>query len=253
MITASHNKYTDNGIKIAGLDGTSIPSSWEKIYTDIVNSKNIKSDLQTLIKNLLLQNHAKVKYFFRDNTPIINFAYDTRRSSEGLINIIINCLKIMNAKFHNYGIITTPALQFLTLANQMSYKQVHKNLNKFTFTNEEVYWKFLENSFFAFNIFCDKFYSSNKQIGVENKYEKDILIDCANGIGGYHAKNIAKLVGELLQVNVINADYTNYEYLNNNCGAEHVHKEKKVPINYPKEGVVKNLSFDGDVDRIVYL
>ena len=46
----------------------------------------------------------------------------------------------------------------------------------------------------------------------------------------------------------------NYKYLNEGCGAEHVHKEKLIPSNYPENvSTIKNLSFDGDVDRIIYL
>lgn len=254
MITASHNKYTDNGFKIAGVDGTSISSEWEKLYTDIINSKNLFEDVQNLIKSLLTQNITSIKYFFRDFIPHINIAYDTRRSSEGLAKIVTDCLQIMGAKFTNYGVLTSPALQYLTLINQHCFKQVNKNSNKFSFVDSKIYWSFLEGGYFAFNTFYDKFYAGKKSEG-NNKYENQVLIDCCNGAAGYHAKKIAEMVGNNLNLHFINTDYQTYENLNHSCGAEHVHKEKKLPSNYPSEKSpsIKNLTFDGDVDRIIYL
>ncbi len=88
MITASHNKYIDNGFKIAGVDGEMITTQWEDIYTKLVNSKDLVSDTKLLIEELYNNKLANSKYFFRDVTPIVNYACDTRRSSPILAKII---------------------------------------------------------------------------------------------------------------------------------------------------------------------
>lgn len=60
----------------------------------------------------------------------------------------------------------------------------------------------------------------------------------------------------------INYDYADYKSLNEMTGAEHVQKEKELPQFFHNKFLdkdnnlvefVKNISFDGDVDRIIYL
>jgi phosphoacetylglucosamine mutase len=250
-ITASHNKHTDNGIKIAGVKGESIDSEWENIFTVIINSKNLSQDMKAIIIKIN-QICRKNKYFFRDYTPVLNIAYDTRKSSEGLNKILTDCLKIYEAKYFVYGVLTTPALQYLTLLNQMAFKKVNSVLSQFSFTNVSEYWNFLGGIYFTFNTFYDQFYKS--QIQNITNYETELLVDCANGAAGYHYENINKIFNNKIKLKFINTNYKNYEFLNSQCGAEHVHKEKTLPINYPIElEISKNVSFDGDVDRIIYL
>jgi phosphoacetylglucosamine mutase len=251
MVTASHNKYTDNGFKIAGIDGESITKYWEDLYTEIVNSKNLQTDLKNLIVKLCNSEELHSKYFFRDNQPILVYACDTRRSSPRFVNIITDCFKILNVTNKYYGVQTTPALHFLTLLNQYVFKS--KNSHSFNFVDSEEYWKFLKNGYFAFNTFLEKFYATPKDKNEENKYENELTIDCSNGIAGYHYKKINSLFDESTKIHTYNYNYIETTSLNDSCGAEFVHKEKKLPVNYGKDSHVKNLSFDGDVDRVVYL
>ena len=60
----------------------------------------------------------------------------------------------------------------------------------------------------------------------------------------------------------INYDFEDYESLNELTGAEHIQKEKALPQFFHNKFLdkennlvefVKNVSFDGDVDRIIYL
>jgi phosphoacetylglucosamine mutase len=85
-ITASHNKYTDNGLKIASYNGESLEATWEKYYENIVNSKCLVDDLKAFI--LQLQEMTSIKNFHKDNTAVVVFAYDTRRSSLKLSEIV---------------------------------------------------------------------------------------------------------------------------------------------------------------------
>jgi phosphoacetylglucosamine mutase len=251
MVTASHNKYTDNGFKIAGIDGETISKYWEDKYTDIVNSKNISEDIRKLIAELSKSDEADSKYFFRDNLPIVVLACDTRRSSSKFVNIISDCLKILNVKFKFYGVQTTPALHFLTVLNQKDFKL--KNFNNFHFVDSMDYWKFLKNGYLAFNTFLERYYCNSIERTEENKYENEFTIDCSNGIAGFHHQNIINLFNNSVMIYPININFQETCSLNEGCGAEFVHKDKKLPINYGNNVYVKNASFDGDVDRLVYL
>ncbi len=87
MITASHNKYTDNGFKIASLDGEGINDFWEEIYENIINSKDLATDLNQLINKLVNAGVTK-NIKFMENNATIAVAYDTRRSSKSLMEIL---------------------------------------------------------------------------------------------------------------------------------------------------------------------
>lgn len=54
----------------------------------------------------------------------------------------------------------------------------------------------------------------------------------------------------MLNLKLINID-NDPNILNENCGAEFVHKEQKIPLNFDSESDAgkKCLSFDGDADR----
>jgi len=60
----------------------------------------------------------------------------------------------------------------------------------------------------------------------------------------------------------INYDFTDFKSLNEMTGSEHIQKEKQLPQFFHNKFLdkennlvefVKNVSFDGDVDRIIYL
>jgi phosphoacetylglucosamine mutase len=84
-VTASHNKYTDNGLKIAADKGEPIETIWERYYENIVNSKSLVNDIKDLICNLKEDLNVN---FSHEYIPIIVLAYDTRRSSLKLVRII---------------------------------------------------------------------------------------------------------------------------------------------------------------------
>ena len=88
MITASHNKYKDNGFKIAGLEGEGLDEYWEKKYEVLINSSNLKEEIKKLIEDLLKDEKTNNKKFFTDFKPVLAYSYDTRRSSINLADII---------------------------------------------------------------------------------------------------------------------------------------------------------------------
>jgi len=81
MITASHNKYIDNGIKIAAFKGEMAPSSWESYFSNIVNVKNLDEYLKLFIKTLAEETKRTIEEIY-DTKALICYAYDTRPSSK---------------------------------------------------------------------------------------------------------------------------------------------------------------------------
>lgn len=81
MITASHNKYKDNGFKIAAFRGESAPISWESYFTQIVNSKNLIQYIQAYIKTLAKETNKTIEEIM-NTKALLCYAYDTRPSSK---------------------------------------------------------------------------------------------------------------------------------------------------------------------------
>ena len=56
-------------------------------------------------------------------------------------------------------------------------------------------------------------------------------------------------ISQVLKINLINTNYEKTEELNHDCGAEYVHKDQKLPVNFEQKPGEKCVSFDGDADR----
>jgi phosphomannomutase len=149
----------------------------------------------------------------------------------------------MGAKSHNYHYLTTPGLCFLTLCNQIALKY-----NKYDqFVKPDEYFKFLSHGYNAFMSFYEQFWSEKG-----NNYQNLVTVDCANGVSSIFVKEIKGVFKDHLDIIFINTDYNDYKTLNSGSGAEFLHKDRRLPTNYPEVPVPKNLAFDGDVDRIIY-
>lgn len=169
----------------------------------------------------------------------------------------------MNSRFVYYEILTTPGLYFLTYLNQLGYlaHKQHKLPGKFTFFSTNEYWNFLKKTNQVLGKYDDKFDFLKEDRKNETKYEKKILIDCANGVAGFTIDKIKNIYEkEDLNLVIINNLFKNYSFLNEICGSDFILQEKHLPINYPnhdkndtKTLFTKNVSFDGDVNKIVYL
>lgn len=85
-------------------------------------------------------------------------------------------------------------------------------------------------------------------MGWKNIIER--TIDCANGVGAKAMPHFNPLIKKYINANLINTD--DDEFLNEECGADHVKTKKKFPRKFQKESYDSYLSFDGDADRIVF-
>jgi phosphoacetylglucosamine mutase len=116
----------------------------------------------------------------------------------------------MNARPVHFGLVTTPQLHWLIAECNAGGLSTHA-----TYKAEDYV-----------NTFAKHFNEFNELLGdKENKrYEKNILLDCANGVGSVHIKPILVQINENLQVEIINDDLKP-DLLNEDCGAEFVQKE----------------------------
>jgi phosphomannomutase len=151
-------------------------------------------------------------------------------------------------------------------------KELGLDLGLFNFHEDTLYWNFLENSN---KILENYFKEARKTLQINNNnynnhidsYEYNYLFDCCNGIAAFLNEKLNKIFSINKDNNIFfyNIDYKNYEFLNEGCGSEFIQKEKNLPrnlLNFLKEKsnennqdfeYVKNISFDGDIDRIIYL
>jgi phosphoacetylglucosamine mutase len=97
MITASHNPYQDNGVKIINHKGEMIDEAEEKLITDYVNGYE-EHDFK--IKNM--------------KPPEIFIGYDTRASSPTICKLIISGCKELSKSciIHNCQFVSTPELHY---------------------------------------------------------------------------------------------------------------------------------------------
>ena len=171
-MTASHNKYTDNGLKVVDIDGEYFERNIELIYEQLINTKEFITTLKKIIESM--SNDAKSRYFFRDNKARICLGYDTRRSCEKLKKHVLYAFEILGCDYANYNIITTPQLHWVTYVNQINFKN-----HKFHyFIKEEFYWNWLLVAYDVFYEMCERFCLNLKSA---NNYENEISIDCSCG------------------------------------------------------------------------
>ncbi|CCH62045.1 hypothetical protein TBLA_0G00980 [Henningerozyma blattae CBS 6284] len=238
MVTASHNPPVDNGVKIVEPNGSMLSQDWEPIATDLANLAS-----QGKIDELVQFVNAKLIELNSNKVPTLIVGRDSRESSTSLLECLKEgSLKLFDAKIVDYELLTTPQLHFLTNAYNLE-----KDLPKET------------DYYHHFNNAWDQLISINNDASssTSNKIES-LIIDSANGIGGPKMENLLKYWKTNYKVRLINNNWKRPESLNNNCGADYVKTNQKLPngittdiINESSKNVI-HCSFDGDADRVVF-
>ncbi|KAJ0051368.1 hypothetical protein Pint_01157 [Pistacia integerrima] len=206
MVTASHNKVTDNGVKIADPSGGMLSQDWEPFADHIANAP----DPETLVS--LIEEFVKKENIPFDGTHSaeILLGRDTRPSGESLLEVAKQGISsVSGAVAHDMGILTTPQLHWMVRARNKSLKATESD--------------YFDQLLSSFSCLMDLIPDGSKI----NESEDKLMVDGANGVGGEKLEIIkTKLNG--LVIEVYN-DGKGGGVLNEGVGADFVQKEKVAP------------------------
>ncbi|CAN6547215.1 unnamed protein product [Malus baccata var. baccata] len=221
MITASHNKVSDNGVKVADPSGGMLSQDWEPFADTLTNARD-PQQLVHLIAEFV--ENEKIAVDGAKSVEIL-LARDTRSSGESLVEAAKQGISsIIGAVAHDLGILTTPQLHWMVRARNKGLK-----------VSDNDYFKQLSSSF---RCLVDLITSGTHPSDVDDK----LVVDGANG---------TTLTGLVIEIR--NSGKEGAGVLNEGVGADHVQKEKVVPCSFGSQDVgIRCASLDGDADRLVY-
>ncbi|EEF33592.1 phosphoacetylglucosamine mutase [Ricinus communis] len=230
MVTASHNKASDNGVKIADPSGGMLTQDWEPFADSVANAPTPQHLLQLIDEFVKKEN---IPFGGMQSAEVL-LGRDTRPSGESLLEVAKQGINsIAGARALDMGILTTPQLHWMVRAR-----------NKGTKATEADYFEQLSSSFRCLiNLIPD---------GYKIKEADDkLVVDGANGVGGEKLEVLKKM----LNVSFIEVCNSGQEggVLNEGVGADYIQKEKVVPEGFDSKHVgIRCASLDGDADRLVY-
>ncbi|KHJ41805.1 ATPase, AAA family [Trichuris suis] len=228
MITASHNPITDNGLKMIDPSGEMLAEEWEEKATRFANcpEQNVEAEIEAIVKEFNINMDAE---------GIVCCARDTRPSGVSLYSIVRAGVEIVRGKFIPYEVLTTPQLHYIVRETNLENRR----------------WK--EDEYFGRLLLAYERLNSDES-HYYHFYDPRVFVDCANGVGARKLYNIATEVKMCLEICLANRSAE--DCLNEQCGADYVKSEKKVPYIYDaSHEILPNVrwaSLDGDADRIVF-
>lgn len=162
IITASHNPFDENGMKILDTEGKQIEEIYEKYLTELVNSHLhfLKSNRDCSINDIIDYIIERIAYYFKKEASIDMFdnieynrithmddiiyyynlhntiktnicvGFDTRDSGMFLNNVLIESLNCLNIKkcINNMCYVTTPCMHFVI--NYLNCWKEDERINK---------------------------------------------------------------------------------------------------------------------------
>ncbi|XP_062146160.1 phosphoacetylglucosamine mutase [Alnus glutinosa] len=230
MLTASHNRVSDNGVKIADPSGGMLSQSWEPFADALANAPTSQHLLQ-LITEFVEKENIPLEGVRR---PEILLGRDTRPSGESLLEAAKQGISsILGAVAIDKGIVTTPQLHWMVRARNQGKK-----------SSELDYFEQLSSSF---RCLIDLIPSGSKISEVDER----LVVDGANGVGGEKLEVLREMLdGMVVEIRNSGKDGG---VLNEGVGADYVQKEKFAPHSFGSQDVgLRCASLDGDADRLVY-
>ncbi|KAI3658366.1 hypothetical protein MP638_007483 [Amoeboaphelidium occidentale] len=228
MITASHNKEEDNGVKVVDPMGEMLVSEWEVYATELANASN--DQVGAVVSRIV----ASFKIDFSGPGSVV-VGRDTRPSGPRLVRALHDGISVMEGQVKDIGEVSTPILHFVVRAI---------NSKQDTPTED------------AYN---EKLVKAYKDVivtaGASDFLPVKLVVDCANGVGAPKLAKIADLIGkDFLNVQLVNTDIRGKGVLNYNCGADYVKVDQKLPAGVSVEDSKRYRcsSLDGDADRVVF-
>lgn len=219
MITASHNKESDNGVKLVDYTGDMIDDTWQQHATQLAQAETY-AEFQLCINKIMPVGGKPT------SECSVLVAIDTRKSGIELMKACIDGIESVGVNVVKLGVVTTPELHF--------------NVVKANANVELNYIQHLEACFKSLN----KINLNYRQINIYH-------VDCANGVGYLRMQELKPCLASVgIRVELYN--HGDGE-LNHMCGADFVEKEVKFPKgmhDVPENA--KCCSIDGDADRIVF-
>jgi len=187
----------------------------EMVEKEIERLSEIIINLPIEIYNNIIKS---VSSSYKSNSYLI-IGTDNRPNSRIIKDIIIDDWLNVNRNIIDLDICTTPNLHFIVVNPLLNY----------------------------LNYIYDNFMKLNKYIISDNR----ITIDCANGAITNTILSLSNRLYPYIMFDLININ--DGKYINDGCGAEYVHKTKKIPkmTNLINNKVIA--SFDGDADRLIMI
>jgi phosphoacetylglucosamine mutase len=243
MVTASHNGPEDNGVKMVEPDGSMLDASWEGIADKAINARNT-SELRDILESVssLGGDFAAVGRVF--------VAFDTRSSSERLVQCVIRGCRAVNVDIENYGLLSTPVLHHII-------RHANGEGHCITMASFEGYVRMLREGVIE----------TMGKVSTPVASRGQLVVDLAGGVGGTvlasaladpHNKlpNILRTYLGIELIALANDPRNPEVSLNELCGAEYAQKKRCPPnLIFDNEvliGSSRVASFDGDADRLVY-
>ncbi|XVF04360.1 hypothetical protein REPUB_Repub05bG0075700 [Reevesia pubescens] len=230
MITASHNKVTDNGVKIVDPSGGMLSQEWEPFADQLANAQT-PENLLSLITEFIEKENIILNGV---QSAEILLGRDTRPSGESLLEAAMQGVSsIFGAIALDLGILTTPQLHWMVRARNKGMK-----------VTEHAYFEQISSSF---RCLVDLIPNETKS----NKMDNTLVVDGADGVGGEKLEVLKNMLTGLV-IEVRNSGKGG-GLLNDGVGADYVQKEKVVPRGFGSNDVgTRCASLDGDADRLVY-